>query len=114
MKLFQKKSEVEGTGPTFEEGEVPPPFAFCEGVWASGGSPWHIRKINPEVGLRLTGGIDTPSLCGRVTPKVNGWDLRVRITNMHLAHKGGVCEGCKDAFIAYCNEHGIRVPDRSR
>lgn len=70
-----------------------PPYAFCESIHASGTSPWHIRKI-AETGLKLTGGIDTPFLCGRVT---KGWDLNVRITPHHLTH---CCKGCVKAYEA--------------
>jgi hypothetical protein len=73
---------------TFEAGKVPE-YAFCEAVTASGMSPWHIRKVGEA--LRLTGGVDTPSLCGHVKPELGGWDLNVRITEGHLKH---ACPRC--------------------
>jgi hypothetical protein len=66
-------------------------FVFCESVYATSTSPWHIRRLGPK-GLRLTGGIDTPSLCNRVQ---KGWDLMVKISTAHLTH---VCAECADAY----------------
>ncbi len=40
-----------------------PPYAFCESVTGIG--RWHIRRLS-EKGLKLGGGIDTPTLCKRV------------------------------------------------
>lgn len=76
----------------FEPGEKPP-YAFCESIHAGGRSPWHIRKIG-AAGLKLGGGIDSPSLCTRVT---RGWDLNVRITPHHLTH---CCKECVKAYEA--------------
>lgn len=70
----------------------PPPYAFCESVHASGLSPWHIRTIDPEKGLKLGGGIYSDSLCGHVH---HGWDLNVVITEHHLGHS---CPECVRAF----------------
>lgn len=72
-----------------------PLYAYCESVYAGGSSPWHIRKIVPGVGLKLGGGIDSTSLCGRVKPMdkggAGGWDLRVRISSKNLL---GACAAC--------------------
>jgi len=72
-----KKRPSLGLGP-----EDRPPFTFCEPVWVSGSGHWCIRKTT-EVGLKLGGGVDTPSLCGRVEAG-RGWDLAVRMTEHHL------------------------------
>lgn len=64
-------------------------YAFCESVWASGRSPWHLRPLTDK-GLKLGGGIDTSSLCGRVRSP-NGWDVEVSMTEQHLAH---ACPEC--------------------
>jgi hypothetical protein len=77
---------------TYEPGEVPK-FAFCESVHASGTSPWHIRNVFQR--LHLTGGVDTPSLCGHVKPEVGGWDLNVKITEHHLKH---TCPRCVEMY----------------
>jgi len=69
-------------------GEVPP-YAFCEASTAGPCSPWHIRKVGTR--LFLTGGVDTPSLCGHVRQPFGGWDLNVRITEGHLAHSCPKC-----------------------
>jgi hypothetical protein len=50
---------------TYAPGDVPK-YSFCEPVVAGANSRWHIRKVNDK--LHLTGGIDTPSLCGYVKP----------------------------------------------
>lgn len=65
--------------------------SFCESVHASGYSRWHIRGLT-EAGRKLGGGIDTPSLCGRVT---KGWDLNVPITPQHANH---TCSACWDEY----------------
>jgi hypothetical protein len=53
-------------------------YSFCESTQAGPLSPWHIRRLT-SAGRKCSGGIDTPSLCGRVTPKWNGWDLTVEV-----------------------------------
>jgi len=67
-----------------------PQYSFCESVTGIG--PWHLRALTTE-GLKLGGGIDTPSLCDLVRPLGDnrdnrrgggGWDLRVTITPHHL------------------------------
>lgn len=63
-------------------------FSFCESVYAGPRSPWHIRKLT-EVGRKLGGGIDTPSLCERVK---QGWDLEVEINEFHLERN--TCQDC--------------------
>ena len=71
-----------------------PTFAFCEPAVAGPLAPWCIRPVTAK-GLKLVGGVDTPSLCGRVTPKGGGWDLNVRITDDQLARtRPPVCPRC--------------------
>jgi len=83
---------------TYAPGEVPG-YAFCEPVYASASGRWHIRKV--EGRLYLGGGIDTPSLCGKVKPfgpeygALGGWDLNVKITEHHLGH---CCPDCVKAY----------------
>lgn len=50
-------------------------LAFCEPVFAGSLSKWCIRKLTAK-GLKPTGGVDTESLCGRVKPRIGGWDIR--------------------------------------
>ncbi len=83
----------------FAPGEAPP-FAFCEGVFASGRSPWHIRRLPPEEGLKRGGGITSPSLCERIQPfgikpMSGGWDLNVRLHADHLQH---CCPKCAELY----------------
>jgi len=73
-------------------------YSFCESVHAGPLAAWHIRKLTDQ-GQKFGGGIDTPSLCGRVRPppKSNGWDLKVPIDEMtlRLPHgRGGICSDC--------------------
>jgi hypothetical protein len=70
-----------------------PPYTFCEPQWVTGPSPWCIRKTT-AVGPRFGGGIDTPSLCGRV-PAHKGWDLEVRLSEHHLSH---ACQKCAEKY----------------
>jgi hypothetical protein len=77
----------------WEPGEKPK-YAFCESAHASSISPWHIREVG-KAGLKLGGGIDTSTFCGRVRPLEDrgggGWDLNVRITAHHLTHCCPLC-----------------------
>lgn len=73
-------------------------FSFCEPVTATSISPWHIRELTGK-GRMLGGGIDTPSLCGRV--EVNrGWDLETPINEFHLAN--GCCQKCFQLYTERC------------
>ena len=73
-------------------------YTYCESVHATGNSPWHIRKLD-QAGLKLTGGLTTPSLCGRVKPfnidakdrGFGGWDLNVKIMPVHDQHTCAAC-----------------------
>ena len=67
-------------------------FSFCESVYAGPLAPWHIRKLT-KVGKKLGGGIDTPSLCGRVK---RGWDLEVEINEFHL--DSNACPDCRNEY----------------
>jgi hypothetical protein len=78
-----------------------PPYAFCESVTGIG--RWHIRKLS-AAGLKLGGGIDTPTLCGRIRPMGDegggrrgggGWDLEARITKLQLE---AVCPDCRKEY----------------
>lgn len=57
-------------------------YSFCEPSTAGPCAPWCIRRLT-AAGRKLGGGVDTPSLCGRVTlidvGGVGGWDLRVPV-----------------------------------
>lgn len=67
--------------------------AFCEATTAGGGSPWHIRFLGPA-GLKPSGGVDTCSLCGHVTPEKGGWDIPVRFSETHP----NACKKCLDSL----------------
>lgn len=69
-------------------------YSYCESVHATSTSPWHIRKLT-EVGRKLSGGIDTPSLCGRVG-KGWGWDLEVELNEFHLENVS--CPKCVELY----------------
>lgn len=80
---------------TYAPGEVPE-YSFCEKVTAGGTTPWHIRKVATR--LFLTGGIDSPSLCGQVDPAKpfgGGWDVNVKISERHLQH---TCPKCVEIY----------------
>ena len=65
-------------------------FSFCETAYATGTSPWHIRKLTDK-GRKLGGGADTVALCGREV----AWDLEVEVTQ-ELGDF--VCSKCVDEF----------------
>lgn len=83
---------------TYAPGEVPE-YAYCEPVTAGPSARWHIRKVKDR--LFLTGGIDTPSLCGVVKPfgsekgAIGGWDVNVKMTGRHQEH---ACPKCVQAY----------------
>lgn len=74
---------------------VLPTHSFCETMFASGVTPWHIRKLT-TVGRKLGGGADTPSLCGKDV----AWDLSVEITSHHLTH---CCLYCRRIYEQEAN-----------
>ena len=76
---------------TYEPGEVPS-YSFCEPVTAGANSKWHIRKVGSR--LFLSGGVDSPSLCGHVQIS-KGWDVNVKITERHLSHS---CPKCVEEY----------------
>ncbi len=73
----------------------PSDFSFCESVHAGPRSRWHVRRLT-EVGKKLGGGIDTPSLCGHVKVR-SGWDLNVPLNQLQL--KGCTCDTCCEAVL---------------
>lgn len=72
-------------------------YAFCEPHTASGSGKWHLRRLT-AIGHKPGGGIDTPSLCGRVRVH-HGWDLLVVITEHHLAKNT-----CPECLAVYRSE----------
>ena len=86
----QCKRTLNGCG-CLRNGNRVDPYAFCESTFATPLGKWHIRKVT-EAGLKLGGGIDTPSLCGHVK---EGWDLSVPLTEHHLEH---ACPRCVEAY----------------
>lgn len=82
-------------------------FSFCEGVSASGSSPWHIRPLEKSQELRLSGGIDTDSLC-TVVRAPSGWDCgRFSAEAVRQDRRGfRICHRCKDLYEDY-----LRVGD---
>lgn len=69
-------------------------YSLCEGVRATGSSPWHLRRIT-EKGAKYGGGIDTGSMCGLIKAPW-GWDLHVTITPHHLTH---TCPECVELYL---------------
>ena len=68
-------------------------YSFCESVFATSTSKWHIRPLTIQ-GKKLGGGIDTDSLCGLVT---TGWDLDVEINEFHL--RNNICDKCEEEYF---------------
>lgn len=67
-------------------------YSFCESVTATSISPWCIRPLTTE-GRKPGGGVDTPSLCGRVKEKM-GWDLEIPFGVNHPK----ACPGCIERY----------------
>ncbi len=66
--------------------------SFCESVTATGISPWCIRPLTDQ-GRKLSGGVDTASLCGRVQPP-HGWDIGLPVSLTHWK----ICEKCRTEY----------------
>ena len=67
-------------------------YAFCEPDTAGSLSKWHIRKLTDK-GLKLSGGADTPSLCGREM----SWDINVKV---QVGPNGYVaCHKCTSIYL---------------
>lgn len=94
---------------TYASGEVPE-YAYCESVTAGSSAKWHIRKVGEA--LHLTGGIDTPSLCGIVRPfgpdygALGGWDVNVKMTGNHTKHCCTKCAAEYDKVKGVANAKG--------
>lgn len=52
-------------------------YAYCEPACVATAAPWCIRPLT-VAGLKLSGAVDTDSLCVRVTVRMNGWDINRR------------------------------------
>lgn len=89
-KLFIPISDIEKPPMSLRNLPQKPEYSFCESAWASGASPWHIRKLTDK-GRKLGGGADTRALCGREV----AWDLQVELTEHHLGHS---CQACVSAY----------------
>jgi len=82
-------------------------YAFCESSTAGSLAPWHMRPLTLK-GKKLSGGIDTRSLCGRASPStengVGGWDLEVDFDgyadylDAETAGRRHVCKTCVAAY----------------
>jgi hypothetical protein len=80
-------------------------YSFCEPTMAGPLAKWCIRPLRGR--KMLGGGINTPSLCGRVQPHLGGWDLNVDISDTLMSRKdartgGGyvVCQSCAELYRA--------------
>jgi hypothetical protein len=72
-------------------------YSICESSFAAPWSHWHIRPLT-EAGRKHGGGIDTPSLCGRVTPP-DGWDLEYSVVQaVRTPKKANLCKTCLAKF----------------
>jgi len=58
-------------------------------------SKWHIRPLT-KTGQHMSGGIDTPSLCGRVDLKFGGWDVACEINPQSMKH---ACPECARLYL---------------
>lgn len=82
-------------------------YSYCESVYATGISPWHIRILT-EAGQKKGGGADTLSLCGREM----GWDVVEPMSEQVMAERGqysvNTCRKCGDAYRAMMGITGIK------
>lgn len=69
-------------------------YSYCEPVWAAPLASWCIRPLT-DAGRKLGGGVDTESLCGRVSVE-QGWDLPYPVE----ADKPGICKICEKLWTA--------------
>jgi len=74
-----------------------PAYAFCENVAAGSASPWHIRLLT-EKGKKVSGGADTPALCGHVVH----WDRQYPISRSAVFVLGlgeSICSKCSTLYM---------------
>lgn len=71
-------------------------YVFTESVAAGSLSPWHIRRLGAR-GLRLNGGADTPSLCGRQM----SWDIDCPVKGPALEE---ACKKCRAIYLTRISE----------
>lgn len=69
-------------------------YSYCEPTWAAPLADWCIRPLT-DVGRKLSGGVDTESLCGRVLVN-QGWDLDILVE----PDKPGICKMCNKLWTA--------------
>lgn len=69
-------------------------YSYCEPVFAGSFGRWCIRPLT-DAGPKYGGGVDTSSLCGRVSLKLGGWDIRVPFGSVK---KSVVCIRCLEIF----------------
>jgi hypothetical protein len=77
--------------------EQPKALTFCESVHAHGNSPWHLRWREGE--KKLTGGVDSDSLCGTVKAP-HGWDLKVEPVHTGIEHDH-ICRRCREKYAEW-------------
>lgn len=77
-------------------------YAFCEPHNCAPGRGWCIRVLSP-LGLRTGGGIDTPSLCGRVksleSGGVGGHDFSLSVDD--ILEKDDAREVCRECLVKW-------------
>jgi hypothetical protein len=72
-------------------------YSFCEPSHAGPLARWCVRPLT-EKGRKLGGGVDTPSLCGRVDPaKGGGWDLSAKCEVS--ADHPHMCPRCREKLL---------------
>lgn len=74
-------------------------YSFCESVWASSISRWHIRRVGDE-GIHLGGGAPGPPLCGIMGDQWSGWDLDVKLAKYNVDNVA-----CRECARIYREEH---------
>jgi hypothetical protein len=77
-------------------------FSFCESVHATSTSSWHIRPLT-KVGRKTGGGIDTTTLCGRIS---RGWDIETPIEH-HIDPSSYTCKACWEMFMKNEKKKGL-------
>lgn len=68
-------------------------YSYCESCFATPFSPWCIRPL--IAGMKVGGGIDSDSLCGRVKMQEGGWDLGVEVDQSRTR---SICSKCLDIY----------------
>lgn len=94
--------DIIGSESKLEPKTFTPKWEFCTSIHSFETSPFCIRKVprhffETSSDLKHSGGIDTPSLCGKITPEKMGLNMLVWFEPTHNSY--GICKKCLSIYL---------------